>query len=592
MTSDLCVMCGDRARRVGQTTCAACALVTVQASDQGTSLTLVTPGATITASTVTRTLSGPVVTYGVYGRTSRGRLKVAPGALRFPDDIGRVKLTKEHKRDESRGHASAIEDDGTTVRASMRVADGPEGDAALREAADRTRDGFSFDVVDAVIDGDTITSALVIAIGQVGIPAYDDMRIDTIAASTPSGRNTMTLAPDQAALLIELQSKDKDSLTDEEKETLKALQALAAAPAIAAPEPAAPAAPAPVAAAAVPAEQPVQASQTGQQVAASIPAVPVGVPAPGTSSTTTSPQGGAFGQFCYDMAQALAPGNQNKLADVTAALQDVTYSAHSGNIQQPDWSGELWSGLEYQPEFLDLFTEGTLTSLKGTGWRFTSKLEIQDYAGDKAEIPTDNITTETQDWTGARMAVGVDIDRAFFDFPTAGFIESLFQQVRESWKIKLDAKVRAYTLAQAVAAAEDEFAGVPVVIGAQETLLKAAAIAVRSLKRRRVGAATWVLVSDEDMFTLIDTRMDDLLAYLKLFNIDPEQFRSSSQLAAGTVYAGVKPAAKVRTMPGSPIRVDAQRLTHGGVDEAFFGYWAIEEQHTRGIAKATFTAPA
>lgn len=323
--------------------------------------------------------------------------------------------------------------------------------------------------------------------------------------------------------------------------------------------------------------------------AVTVPAITAGVPSPATSSTTTSPQGGSFGQFCYDVAQAFRQTGPQRVTDISAALADITYSSHAGNIQQPDWSGELWSGLEYQPEFLDLFTEGTLTSLKGTGWRFTNKLEIQDYAGDKAEIPTDNIGTEIQEWTGARMAVGVDIDRAFFDFPTPGFIEALFQQVRESWKIKLDGKVRAYTQAKAAAAAVDESAAVPVAIAAQDTLLEAAAIAVRSLKRRQVGTASWVLVSDEDMFTLINTQMDQVLAYLKLFNIDPENFRSSSQLPAGTVYAGVKSAAKVRTMPGSPIRVDAQRLANGGVDEAFFGYWAIEEQHTRGIAKATFT---
>jgi hypothetical protein len=526
-----------------------------------------------------RTITGTVYRYDEVGRTSAGPLRV--GRTLPAPPVG-LALTLEHDRGVVRGSIAMVDLSDERLRVACRVADGPLGDAALAEAANRTRAGLSFDLEDAeVVDG-VIVAGTWAALGQVENPAFNSARIDQIAASntpTPSGRNTMRLAPDQAALLVEL--KAKDTPTDEEKEVIKALEAVAAAPEVAQPEPA----PAPAGATA---PEPVAASAPRAAVVASVPA---GIPTPQTSNTTTAPQGGAFGRFCYDMAKALHPDNRNKLVDVTAALADVTYSSHAANIQQPDWSGELWSGLEYQPEFLDLFTEGTLTSLKGTGWRFTSKLEIADYAGDKAEIPTDNITTETQDWTGARMAVGVDIDRAFFDFPTAGFIESLFQQVRESWKIKLDAKVRAYTVANAAAALPDENAaeGVGNVAIVEDTLLKAAAVAVRSLKRRRVGAASWVLVSDEDMFTLLDTQMDQVLAYLKLFNIDPEQFRSSSQIPAGTVYAGVKPAAKVRTMPGSPIRVDAQRLTHGGVDEAFFGYWAIEEQHTRGIAKATFT---
>jgi hypothetical protein len=526
-----------------------------------------------------RTITGTVYRYGEVGRTSAGPLQV--GRTLPAPPVG-LALTLEHDRGVVRGSIAMVDLSDERLRVACRVADGPLGDAALEEAASRKRAGLSFDLEDAeVLDG-VIVAGTWAALGQVENPAFNSARIDQIAASTtptPSGRNTMKLAPEQAALLVEL--KAKDTPTDEEKEVIKALEAVAAAPEVAQPEPA------PLPAAAVP----VAASATPPR-AAVVPAVTAGVPTPQTSSTSTNPQGGAFGRFCVEMAKALHPDNPTKLVDVTAALQDITYSSHASNIQQPDWSGELWSGLEYTPEFLDLFTDGTLTSLKGTGWRFTSKLEIQDYAGDKAEIPTDNITTETQDWTGARMAVGVDIDRAFFDFPTPGFIESLFQQVRESWKIKLDAKVRAYTIAQAIAAAEDEAAGVPVVIGDQDTLLKAAAVAVRALKRRRVGAASWVLVSDEDMFTLIDTQVDQVLAYLKLFGIDPENFRSSSALAPGTVYAGVKPAAKVRTLPGSPIRIDAQRLTHGGVDEAFFGYWAIEEQHTRGIAKATFAEPA
>jgi hypothetical protein len=98
-----------------------------------------------------------------------------------------------------------------------------------------------------------------------------------------------------------------------------------------------------------------------------------------------------------------------------------------------------------------------------------------------------------------------------------------------------------------------------------------------------------VYVNDDDFMTLLDTQVQEVLAYLQLFGVDPESIRSTSQLAAGTVYAGVKSAAKWREFPGSPVRVDAQHLANGGVDEAFFGYWAIEKQHDRGIAKATFT---
>jgi hypothetical protein len=47
----------------------------------------------------------------------------------------------------------------------------------------------------------------------------------------------------------------------------------------------------------------------------------------------------------------------------------------------------------------------------------------------------------------------------------------------------------------------------------------------------------------------------------------------------------------LRTLPGSPIRVSAQHIANGGVDEAFFGYWAIEEHHNSGIVSVAYKAP-
>jgi hypothetical protein len=313
------------------------------------------------------------------------------------------------------------------------------------------------------------------------------------------------------------------------------------------------------------------------------------VPAHRAAARTTERPGEALAGFYRSFAAALAPGNANRHGAITAALQDITHTAHTSVIEPPAWSGELWSGLLYESEWADLFATGNLDHWEGTGWRFTSKLEISDYAGDKAEIPSDNVTTESSGYEAARMAVGVDIDRKFFDFPNAGFVQSLFEQVRESWTIKLDAKIRAYTLANAETAKVVEAAGpLSAAIDPQTSLIKAAAVVNRALKRRRVGKASWLYVNDDDLFTLLDVTNFDLSAFLDLFGIDPKMFRSSQDVPSGTVVGGVRQAATVRTLPGSPIRVEAQNLTRAGIDEAFFGYWAIEEHHTRGIASAAF----
>jgi hypothetical protein len=608
------------------------------------SLTFGAAGA-IQASATTRTLAGELVRYGVIGRTSRGPLRVRAGALRFPDDLTRVKLTREHDRDASRGYLSTLERTDSGIRAALRVADGPEGDEAIAEAIDKTRDGLSFDVIDATVDGDEITDALVIAVGQVGIPAYEDSRIDTIAASqATSERHRMKLSIDQAAIFAELSTKP--DLSDDEKLTLKALQDLAAAPDIA--PPADPAA-APVlasvpAATGNPATNPVE-------VAASMPSsIPAGIPGP-ASATKATPRGGAYGKMLNDLAAAMGNGIRSaSLQSITAALSDVTNSSVVDDIEPGEWAGELWSGLQYVPQFSDLFTQSSLTYWKGRGWRFTATPAMQTYAGDKAAIPTGTVTTEDEAWEAAREAVGVDIDRKFYDFGVdQAFLDGMFQKVRESWAIRLDAHIQAYMASKAVAAtrtvnatrangdatitstagaanlwkASDVGAkvtgtGIPanttvlsftnsgsielsanatasgtsdLVVTTQEpTLLKAAARASLVLKRRRVGAATFVYVNDEDLFSLLDVNSNAVPAFLNLYGITPESFRSSPDIPQGTVWAGVKQAAEVKTLPGSPIRVSAQNLVNGGVDEAFFGYWAIQEHHTSGLAAVTFKA--
>lgn len=576
----------------------------ITADNAGESLS-VYAGDTVTASSTSRTLGGVVVRFGVPGHTSRGKLRVRPGALEFAEDLGRIKLTREHDRNHSRGHLVAVDQNAERIRASLRVADGPEGDAAIREAQDRTRDGLSFDIVDAVIVGDEITAGRVVAIGQVGIPAYEDGRIDSIAASQQVGERSM-LTEQQRARLNELRAMT--TRNDAQERELQALTTLAGdqpatddssgegTPAGSA----AAAEPAPAGQSAAGQSTPAAAGQSGsdqggQQVAASMPAVPSGVPS--REGARTTPRGGEFARFVSEFTRGLQErAGGGSTATITAALQDITHTAHSGVIEPPAWSGELWSGLLYQPEWSDLFNTGSLTHWTGIGWRFTSKLEIQDYAGDKTEIPSDNVTTESSSYEAARMSVGVDIDRKFFDFPNEGFVQALFEQVRESWAIKLDAKIQAYTVANAVAARDNERAAPDPVgnpdIAAQDTLIKAVAVAVRALKRRRVGSASWVYVNDEDLFTLLELTQFDVPAFLRMFKVDPENFRSSPDVPEGTVLAGVKPAATVRTLPGSPIRVDAQNLSKAGIDEAFFGYWAIEEHHTSGIAKASFTPPA
>lgn len=512
----------------------------------------------VTASMASRTLSGTVVKYGVPGRTNRGKLRVRPGALKFPDDLTRVKLTKEHDKGNSRGHAIDVQFTPEGVRASMKVSDGPEGDDALREAADKTRDGFSFDVIDADIRGDEIFAATVVAIGQVAIPAYDDSRIDQIAASASTPGENMT--PEQRARLAALRAQA--SRTPEEETELAGLVTLETANPETPAAPAAPAAPAP--AAVVPAAPAAPA------------AAPAGVPVAASMHTPVTQVNESAVQTFANALSAMFRGERS--TDVMAALSDITQTDHMATVTPESWSGELWSGLEYVPEFLDLFVTGDLTAAKGIGWRWVTKPTVADYAGDKADIPSADVEVEPAEWSAFRLAGGWDIDRIYFDLPDSGFIASFLEAVRESIAFKRDMKVKDYILAQAVAAGTT-----------QASLLKAARVAVKHVKRNTRQAATFVLLNDDDFDDLFEVTNETEPAFLELLGVKPELFRPSQYITQGLVVAGVKNAAKVRWLGGaSPIRVEAQNLTKAGIDEAFFTYGSIEEHHETGIVKVAY----
>lgn len=625
----------------------------VTAADAGVTLS-VAFDASITASVTTRTIGGVGLRYGVPGRTSRGMLKVKdPGCLTYaghaqddltPDVLSRVILTEEHDRGKPRGVLAALEHspDGSLTRVSFHAAEGEPGDAALREADPHrgTRRGLSFDIVGAIIDGDTIVAGNVVAFGQCAIPAFDDTRIDTVAAAatTPTERGNIMLSPEQAARLLELQGRIDagETLSEAEQAEYDALQALNKVYNSGGDAPAADAA------TASSASTPAPAATAPVAVAASMPSVPGGAGA-NRPPATTKPAGSALRKMIRDVTAALAPSVRSAQS-ITAALTDVTHGDHTENIEPLAWSGELWSGLKYVPVFSDLFSTDSLTNWEGKGWRFTTTPELQDYAGDKAAIPSGTVVTEDSSYEAARMAVGVDVDRKFYDFPNEGFVNGLFERVRESWEVKLDAKVKAYMLANVVpgtravsvsttnadatvegpagafrpsdVGATITGAGIPAAttilsvtdsntielsanatatatvtatIGAQESsVLKAAARAALVLKNRRVGPASFIMLNDEDMFSLMDVAEDDVPAFLQLYNIEPGNFRSSPDVPQGKVMAGVSQAATVRVLPGSPIRVSAQNLANGGIDEAFFGYWAVEEHHTSGLATVVF----
>ncbi len=283
--------------------------------------------------------------------------------------------------------------------------------------------------------------------------------------------------------------------------------------------------------------------------------------------------------------------------EVTAALADITHSANLW-VAPKGWLGELWSGLPFNRRIVDLLSNKPLESFRMTGWRWVTRPEVDDWAGNKTEIPSNAITTEEVNYTAAKLAGGHDIAREHYDFNDREFVDSYLRAMRDSYARKTDAKAAAHIVANADAAMLAD----GVTPQTAPDLIHAAQLAIQAVNigdaadRATLGddagvgdnAATYVLVNPTDKNTLIDYTAQNIPAYLEeMLGISPLNFAASSQVPAGTVIAGVKAASVWRELPGSPLRVSTVDLARGGYDEALFGYWAAFTSDVRAIRKVT-----
>ena len=514
-----------------------------------------TPGPVVSASTASRTITGMVVPYGVYGNTSAGRLAVRAGAVRLPADLSRVKLVDQHQRPAvAVGYATAAQSRADGLYMTFQLGTTAAADAVLQEAGERTRDGLSVELDDLTVDASaTVVDGLLTAVAAVAIPAFTDARVTNLAASN-----------------------EGDSMHCQSCGHVHALTAACVAPALTAstpaPEPVQPAQPAP---APQPAPQP-----------APEPVQPAGAPAMMAALATPghTMQGAAHDSEVYAALGRVARG-ESRSPMLEAALSDIINTNVYDVVGQDSYVGRLWSGNTYRRRFVPLLRSGRLTSWKVTGWKWGVAPEVDDYAGDKAAVPSNAPTVLPAETTAARLAGGHDLDRKFRDFGDTEFLQAYFEAMTESYAKKSDAKALAFILAQAALNA-----AVPTASGAN--LIQAAIQAENAL----VDAfdddgiqADYVLVNRADRLSLLDMTNNSAPAYAEALGFDFGKMIGTNAVAAGTVVAGVKGAGTFYELGETPIRVEALDIARGGVDEAVFGYYATLQHDVRGFQRVTLT---
>jgi hypothetical protein len=514
-----------------------------------------------------RIVSGLVLPYGPVGHTSIGPVTVPDASrIRIPEDLSRVKLMDYHQDPPvAVGVCTAVRQTPEGLRASFRVARTPAADAALLEVTEGVRDGLSVELGDLELDGTELVAGYLLAVSLVPVPAWSDARHDGLAAARPDPEPRST---DPASSGTTTTTREATPMTEEQRTRARELAAMnARSPeeeaeyselvALALAEGEEP-----------PAAEPAAEAAAPRELAAGRPAT---VP---TTTGTRRPTERPLADLYAAQSRVLSGRSRPQLE---AALEDITSTANIWTSAST-YDGQLWSGLEYQRRFVPLMTQGPLPSYKGNGWRWVTKPVVADYAGDKADVPSNLPVTEATTWTAARLAGAHDIDRKFFDFGDQEFIAAYYEAMRESYAIKSDDKARLAIIAAAVA------------FGAAGTgLFRALATVGAEIEDNTGGQqADYFLINSADRLDLIDIGEGDIPAYLSTFGVTPEKIIVAPGVAAGTVIGGTKNAMKWRELSGSPIRVEALNIANGGVDGGVFGYYATEEIFEGGVVSATF----
>jgi phage head maturation protease len=191
---------------------------------------VITPMKITAADSVSRTISGRIVTFEETGNASIGKVQFAAGSI----EPTAVLLNLEHDRTRRIGKTldTAVSADGTGIDATFKIAETTAGNDALVEAQDGLRDGFSVEVsfneYETLKDGTVrILAGELTAVALTSEPAIRSARVESVAATEDEQISDSTIEP-EAIPTTEGDEVDNTVAQAEAVETVEAAQSVTA----------------------------------------------------------------------------------------------------------------------------------------------------------------------------------------------------------------------------------------------------------------------------------------------------------------------------------------------------------------------------
>ncbi|MET4053590.1 hypothetical protein ABID81_002968 [Frigoribacterium sp. PvP054] len=507
---------------------------------------------TLTASVEDRTVTGLLVPFGEEARSNLGRFTVDTGAFSIPADHSVVGFNLEHAREDVLGRATNVRETPEGIVATFSVAKTPEGDQALADISSGQRTHLSAEVANVVIKAGKAVGGRLFGGALVAKPAFPSATLLAAAEDTPEAIS-VDLNVEQLKTQLEPYGLTVAPLGDDTPEVAPGDESK-------------------------PLEI-IDPDKEPEETETDVPNATV----PATLNASERDANASVNKETLLANIAGAARTQDRT--LIAALSDVKISGANAvgtNVVVPEYVGEVWGGRTFQRRVIPLITQGSLTSLTTKGWRFTTPPEVGEWAGNKAEIPSNVAKTEAVEWGVTRFAGGWDIAREFFDFGETAVIDSFLRAAADSYAKKSDAKV----LNDLVLGATSGTVGV-IPAGVSDAMAKIVRGALRVINSDALPS--FAIVASDVFEQLVFTREEDKLAYLNAALGLEEGTVSSFKvvphpgMVAGTVLVGAKEAAGAYELPGAPIRVNAIDIVHGGLDEALFGYIQTRIEYPTGL---------
>lgn len=541
--------------------------------------TLQMSGTLLRASADDRIVTYLLAPFGEPGRTNLGKVTLTASSLTIPEDVTSLVVNSEHVSTAPVGKFARIEAKDNGYEADVRFLATKAGDDALLEAREGVRRGISVEVENPVIRNGRMLAGRLSGAAVCVTPAYPSaLMVAADAGDLPedfpeylqptetSSESTEEIVVNGVTYVVKRTSESKTEVTPKTTPPDNG-------------------------------EANAEESAQEENMSNSLTAAAAATAGVQLHAKVTEPADRSASEVFKMIAKAFTGSptreNQKMLAALTNVVHDDGDNDGDGLGEitaAPGWLGQVWDDIAYERQFIPLVANGTLTSYREKGFRIGTKPKVAKYAGNKAEVPTGNMTATPVDYLAERWAHAADIDRRYIDFGDSEVLRAFTEAQAESYKEETDLDVAAKIIANATT-----FTPGAVPSGAN-AVLAAIVDGLLDLIAKRLKPS-FALVGLDLYRPLLFLKKDEVSAFLSesyglkdglLENV--KILPTALDAYESQVVVGDGRTVKFKELGGAtPLRVEAEHVSHGGKDFGVFGYTSYQVLKPGGIVKADLT---